>query len=154
ASATLARSRVGVVENPVFLAVRRFEKRIVPRPVDRSLRRLPEDRLLRFLPGCGIEQIAVCRCGQYSELVVVSPAPTSRIDQQDLSFVLENLRALVYVDVRHCLNAVLHREISYLLPGEFRRRNHNRLTAECPRVFQQRDEDSLYAIGRSIPSGP
>src|SRR5581483_3362456 len=69
-AATVVRSGVGMIENPVFRSIRRFEKAVVPGAECACRGRLPEHGLRRFPPRRRIEQVASLRCGQHPELVI------------------------------------------------------------------------------------
>src|SRR5439155_26624006 len=62
--------------------------------------RLPKNRLLRFRPGLGVKQIASRNSGKHSKGVIVRPARTSGIRQENPVSVLEDFRAFIHVNVR------------------------------------------------------
>ena len=51
--------RLGVVDEPVLRAVRRYEKAVVPRPVHAVVRPAPEHRLGVLVPQPHVQQIVV-----------------------------------------------------------------------------------------------
>src|SRR5204862_3406047 len=130
--------RLRVVDDVIERLAGRFDERTMADAPD--VFGLLEDGRRALGPGRGIQNVTV-RVGQKTQAVVLGPASTRGINDENLAVILEDLRAL----------ADRHRDA---FPGLVGFANQHALAAERVRIAHRRDVDVLLAIDLAGPAGP